>query len=52
MKGAKFVLLMEDPCVSLAQWMNKFLVGEFHIFPTKVDHALTLGVTMETLGVK
>ena len=47
MRGAKFMLFMEDPCVSLAQWMNKFLVGEFHIFPTKVDHSLTLGVTME-----
>ena len=43
---------MEDPCVSLAQWMNKFLVGEFRIFSTKVNHLLTLGVTMEILGVK
>ena len=28
-------------------WMNEFLVGEFHVFPTKVDHILILGVTME-----
>ena len=52
MKGVKFTLFMEDPYVSLAQWMNKFLVGEFHIFPTKVDHILTLGVPIEILGVK
>ena len=24
---------------------------EFHIFPTKVNHILTLGVTMEILSV-
>ena len=52
MEGAKFALFMEDPCVSLAPWTNKFLVGEFRIFPTKVNHTLTLGVTMENLGVK
>ena len=52
MKGAKFMSFMEDPCVSLAQWTNKFLVREFRVFSTNVDHLLTLGVTMENLGVK
>ena len=52
MKGAKFVLFLEDPCVSLAWWMNEFLVVEFHIFPTKVNHILTLGLTMEILSVR
>ena len=29
-------------------WMNEFLVVEFRVFPTKVNHILTLGgVTME-----
>ena len=28
-------------------WMNESLVVEFHVFPTKVNHILTLGVTME-----
>ena len=52
MKGVKFMLFLEDPCVSLAQWMNEFLVVEFGIFPTKVNHILTLGVTMEILSVR
>ena len=52
MKGAKFTLFPEDTCVSLAWWMNEFLVVEFHVFPTKVEHILTLGVTMEILSVR
>ena len=52
MKGAKFMLFPVDPCVSLAQWMNEFPVVEFCIFPTKVHHILTLGVTMEILSVR
>ena len=26
-------------------WTNEFLVVEFRVFPTKVNHILTLGVT-------
>ena len=28
-------------------WTNEVLVVEIRVFPTKVDHILTLGVTME-----
>ena len=28
-------------------WANEFLVVEFCVFPTKVNHILTLEVTME-----
>ena len=52
MKGVKFTLFLVDPCVPLAQWTNEFLVVEFHVFPTKVDHILILGVTMEILSVR
>ena len=51
-KGVKFTLFLEDPCGSLAWWMNEYLVVEFCIFPTKVNHILTLGVTMEILSVR
>ena len=46
------MLFEEDPCVSLAWWMNEFLVVEFHVFPIKVDHILILGVTMDILSVR
>ena len=33
-------------------WTNESLVVEFRVLPTKVNHILTLGVTMEIFGVR
>ena len=46
------LLLTTGLCVSLAQWMNEFLVVEFCVFSTKVNYVLTLGVTMENLSLR
>ena len=32
--------------------MNRYLVGKIHVFPTKGEHILTLGFTMETLDTR
>ena len=32
--------------------MNRYLVGEIRVFPTKGKHILNLGVTMETLDTR
>ena len=48
LKSAKFIFFFQDSCLALAQWMNRYLVGEIRVVPTKGEHILTLGATMET----
>ena len=51
-EGCKVCIVPASSYVCWLLWMNEFLVVEFHVFPTKVNHILTLGGYHGNLGVR